>query len=62
MVTQSSSAVPRDGDQPDMEVIDQVLHGQTAMFELLMRRYNERIYCTAARELDSALMIIRPPV
>jgi RNA polymerase sigma-70 factor, ECF subfamily len=31
-------------DQQDMDVIDQVLGGETALFELLMRRYNERVY------------------
>ena len=31
----------------DEEVIRQVLQGNTAMFELLMRRYNERIYRAA---------------
>jgi RNA polymerase sigma-70 factor (ECF subfamily) len=31
-------------DQKDAEVIRQVLQGHTAMFELLMRRYNERVY------------------
>jgi RNA polymerase sigma-70 factor, ECF subfamily len=36
-----------DESQPDVDVIDQVLGGQTALFELLMRRYNERIYRTA---------------
>ena len=31
----------------DEEVVHQVLDGNTAMFELLMRRYNERLYRTA---------------
>lgn len=39
-----------DADQPDVDVIDQVLRGQTALFELLMRRYNERVY-RAARSI-----------
>ena len=34
-------------EQQDAEVIAQVLQGNTAMFELLMRRYNERVYRTA---------------
>jgi RNA polymerase sigma-70 factor (ECF subfamily) len=34
-------------DQQDAEVIRQVLQGHTAMFELLMRRYNERVYRAA---------------
>jgi RNA polymerase sigma-70 factor (ECF subfamily) len=46
MVT--SSAVAFEGaEQDDAEVIRQVLQGNTAMFELLMRRYNERVYRTA---------------
>lgn len=50
-MTGTSSAIVRDdADQPDMAVIDQVLHGQTALFELLMRRYNERVY-RAARSI-----------
>src|SRR3954449_6973581 len=32
---------------PDDAVIDQILSGRTAGFELLMRRYNERIYRAA---------------
>jgi RNA polymerase sigma-70 factor (ECF subfamily) len=39
-----------DAGQPDVDVVDQVLRGQTAMFELLMRRYNERVY-RAARSI-----------
>jgi RNA polymerase sigma-70 factor (ECF subfamily) len=34
-------------DQSDEDVIRQVLAGQTAMFEILMRRYNERVYRAA---------------
>jgi RNA polymerase sigma factor (sigma-70 family) len=46
MVT--SSAVAFEGaEQDDAEVIRQVLQGNTAMFELLMRRYNERVYRAA---------------
>src|SRR4026209_3002071 len=30
--------------EDDADVIRQVLQGNTAMFELLMRRYNERVY------------------
>jgi RNA polymerase sigma-70 factor (ECF subfamily) len=33
--------------QPDEEVVRQVLAGQPALYELLMRRHNERIYRTA---------------
>ena len=32
------------GEQPDEDLIRQVLDGNTALFELLMRRYNERVY------------------
>jgi RNA polymerase sigma-70 factor, ECF subfamily len=34
-------------EQPDEDVIRQVLDGNSAMFELLMRRYNERVYRAA---------------
>jgi RNA polymerase sigma-70 factor (ECF subfamily) len=36
-----------DGDIPDLELITDVLRGNTARFEVLMRRYNERIYRAA---------------
>lgn len=50
-MTQTSSAMVRDvAGQPDVDVIEQVLRGQTALFELLMRRYNERVY-RAARSI-----------
>ena len=32
------------GEQPDSTLIEQVLGGNSALFELLMRRYNERVY------------------
>lgn len=38
------------GEQPDLAVIQQVLEGNTALFELLMRRHNERVY-RAARSI-----------
>jgi RNA polymerase sigma-70 factor (ECF subfamily) len=44
-------------DRTDEDVIDQVLAGNTAMFELLMRRYNERAYRAAraiVRDEDEA--------
>jgi RNA polymerase sigma-70 factor (ECF subfamily) len=34
-------------EQPDEALIQQVLGGETAPFELLMRRYNERVYRAA---------------
>jgi len=48
MTMATSSAVAFGGaEQDDAEVIRQVLQGNTAMFELLMRRYNERVYRAA---------------
>ena len=38
------------GEQADEDLIQQVLGGNTALFELLMRRYNERVY-RAARSI-----------
>src|SRR6186997_3074772 len=44
----TSPAVVFEGaEQDDAEIIRQVLQGNTAMFELLMRRYNERVYRAA---------------
>jgi RNA polymerase sigma-70 factor, ECF subfamily len=37
-------------EKSDLEVIEQILRGDTALFELLMRRYNERVY-RAARSI-----------
>jgi RNA polymerase sigma factor (sigma-70 family) len=46
-----SPALAVDGDeQADEALIQQVLDGNTALFELLMRRYNERVY-RAARSI-----------
>jgi RNA polymerase sigma-70 factor (ECF subfamily) len=48
MRTATSTAVSLEGaGQDDADVIRQVLQGNTAMFELLMRRYNERVYRAA---------------
>ena len=48
MIIATSSAAAFDGaEQDDAEVIRQVLAGNTAVFELLMRRYNERVYRAA---------------
>ena len=48
MTTGTSSAVAlENAEQSDAEVIRQVLEGNTATFELLMRRYNERVYRAA---------------
>jgi RNA polymerase sigma-70 factor (ECF subfamily) len=35
---------------PDVEVVRRVLHGEAALFEILMRRYNQRLY-RAARSI-----------
>jgi RNA polymerase sigma-70 factor, ECF subfamily len=43
----SPSVNAGDGGQPDDEIVRQVLLGHTGMFELLMRRHNERIYRAA---------------
>jgi RNA polymerase sigma-70 factor (ECF subfamily) len=40
-----SAAVLDTGDTlTDEEVVGRILTGQTALFEILMRRYNERMY------------------
>src|SRR5262245_41561039 len=45
MAERASSAVGvENGEEPDAALIEQVLSGNTAVFELLMRRYNERVY------------------
>jgi RNA polymerase sigma-70 factor (ECF subfamily) len=46
----ASLATVEQPEQTDEDVIRQVLDGNTAMFELLMRRYNERVY-RAARSI-----------
>ena len=47
MATVTSSAVaPVIDEQPDEALITRVLRGDAASFELLMRRYNERVYRT----------------
>lgn len=50
MTRTSSAAALADVDQPDVDVIEQILGGQTSLFELLMRRHNERVY-RAARSI-----------
>jgi len=48
MEVATSPAVSFESAQPDdAHVIRQVLNGNTALFELLMRRYNERVYRAA---------------
>ena len=46
-VNNPASAMNESGEQPDEALIQQVLGGETAPFELLMRRYNERVYRAA---------------
>ena len=46
----SSAVAAGTAEQPDNALIEQVLGGNTALFELLMRRYNERVY-RAARSI-----------
>ena len=48
MTKPQTAVVPADGtDQADDQIVQQVLAGNTAIFELLMRRYNERLYRAA---------------
>ena len=47
---ETSPALALGGEQADEDLIRQVLGGNTALFELLMRRYNERVY-RAARSI-----------
>jgi len=44
MNTPTSFVSMGSGEQPDSTLIEQVLGGNSALFELLMRRYNERVY------------------
>ena len=47
-MTKLNSAVSRERtEQSDEEVVQEILAGNTALFELLMRRYNERLYRAA---------------
>lgn len=51
MMTRTSPALAVENpEHSEAETIQQVLDGNTAMFELLMRRYNERVY-RAARSI-----------
>ena len=48
MTMQTTSAVDAENcEEPDSVLIDEVLAGKTAPFELLMRRHNERVYRAA---------------
>ena len=46
-VTQSVAPTFDRNEQSDEGIVQAVLEGNTALFELLMRRYNERLYRTA---------------
>jgi hypothetical protein len=60
----SSAVVLENAELSDAEVIQQVLDGNTALFELLMRRYNERVYRAARAivrdDLEAEDVIQRP--
>jgi RNA polymerase sigma-70 factor (ECF subfamily) len=47
MSTTSFAVSPETSDDSDDEVIRKVLDGNTALFAVLMRRYNERVYRAA---------------
>jgi len=48
MIGNSSPAVPlQPAEQSDEHIVQQVLEGNTALFELIMRRHNERLYRAA---------------
>lgn len=48
MISETTAATELEGaEYPDEDVIRRVLDGDTPMFELLMRRYNERVYRAA---------------
>jgi RNA polymerase sigma-70 factor, ECF subfamily len=45
--TSSAGALLESSEHSDEDIVRQVLEGNTGMFELLMRRYNERVYRAA---------------
>lgn len=47
MTGSSSAAVRQAAHQTDEQVVEQILAGDKPLFELLMRRYNERLYRAA---------------
>ena len=47
MSTEAPMARPRGGGLSDEEVVERVLRGETALFEIVMRRYNDRLYRAA---------------
>src|SRR5215469_9056821 len=44
MLATQTNAVTVGGALPDEEVVRRVLGGETALFEIVMRRYNQRLY------------------
>ncbi len=46
MITLSTREIP-EASIPDSEVVKRVLEGETELFEILMRRYNQRLYRAA---------------
>jgi RNA polymerase sigma-70 factor (ECF subfamily) len=63
MLTGTGAGSPAESsDHPDDEIVRDVLDGKTAMFELLMRRYNERVYRAAraiVRDDDEAEDVVQ---
>jgi RNA polymerase sigma-70 factor, ECF subfamily len=47
MLDNSSTALLEWAKLPDEDIVQQILEGNTALFELIMRRYNERLYRAA---------------
>lgn len=47
MLVASGAVLQRWSTLPDAEIVQQVLAGHTALFEILMRRHNERLYRAA---------------
>lgn len=47
MYVVGANVLERWGTLEDEEIVERVLQGQTALFEVLMRRYNERLYRAA---------------
>ena len=47
MAAASSGVLLESAEQSDFEIVQHVLAGNTALFELLMRRHNERLYRAA---------------
>jgi RNA polymerase sigma-70 factor (ECF subfamily) len=47
MMGENTAGLLEQTEQSDEDIIPQVLAGNTALFELLMRRYNERLYRAA---------------